>query len=124
MHLNFHPVHVKQKPEVLAMFKRAAEKIHKKGVDHWQYWHNPPQSEKAKYVHSLVVEDAYHGQGLGAKILEAVAAQAKAQGCRYLRLDADFRNPRLCAYYVALGFDHVGLKELTISSYNLYRREL
>lgn len=166
MQFTFRQIFPTDQPEVMAVFKRAAEKIHKKNVDHWQYWHNPPQekldwleeglrnkeyffienetgtrigmvrildedqlywgeqTEKAKYVHSLVVEDAYNGQGLGAKILEAIATQAKAQGCRYLRLDADARNPRLCRYYEALGFEHVGQKKLTISSYNLYQREL
>jgi GNAT superfamily N-acetyltransferase len=54
------------------------------------YWGK--QEEKAKYVHSLVVKEQFNGQGLGQAILAKIAQQAKIEGCKYLRLDADSKN--------------------------------
>ncbi|MBZ9778527.1 GNAT family N-acetyltransferase [Psychroflexus sp. CAK8W] len=86
------------------------------------YWGE--QVEKAKYVHSLVVKEEFNGQGLGKEILQQIAQQAKAEDCKYLRLDADSKNPKLCSYYEKQGFQKVGTKELPISVYNLYQKEL
>lgn len=86
------------------------------------YWGE--QSEKAKYIHSLVVKEKFNGQGLGVQILETVAKQAQKQGCNYLRLDADSKNPKLCNYYEKQGFKQVGAKKLAISTYNLYQKKL
>lgn len=86
------------------------------------YWGE--QQEKAKYIHSLVVKEKFNGKGIGIRILNSVAKDAKNQGCKYLRLDADSRNPKLCGYYEKQGFQKVGAKKLTISTYNLYQKEL
>lgn len=166
MNLLFKTVSKSEQPQVIALFKAAADKIHRMGVDHWQYWKNPPveklkwvedginkeeyffvenpqgetigmlrlldedlmywgeQTSKAKYVHSLVVIEKYNGKGIGAHILNHVEKQAQNEGCRYLRLDADSKNPKLCHYYEGLGFKKVGAKQLSISTYNLYEKEL
>ena len=84
------------------------------------YW--GVQSEKAKYIHSLVVKEEYNGRGIGKMILEKVAKDAKENNCKYLRLDTDSTNPKLCKYYENLGFKQVGAKKLTISNYNLYQK--
>ncbi|WP_019037311.1 GNAT family N-acetyltransferase [Psychroflexus tropicus] len=86
------------------------------------YWGE--QDEKAKYVHSLVVKEAYNGQGLGQQILEQVAELARQDQCRYLRLDADSKNPKLCQYYENMGFKQVGSTKQRISTYNLYQKEV
>ncbi|MFD0931835.1 GNAT family N-acetyltransferase [Psychroflexus salinarum] len=86
------------------------------------YWGE--QNEKAKYIHSLVVKEKFNGKGFGAQILEKVGKQAKKENCKYLRLDADSKNPKLCNYYEKQGFKQVGAKKLTISTYNLYQKEL
>ncbi len=86
------------------------------------YWGN--QKEKAKYIHSLVVTDKYNGKGIGTKIIQQVESDAKEDNCRYLRLDADSKNPKLCSYYEKLGFQKVGTKELPLSTYNLYEKEI
>jgi len=86
------------------------------------YW--GAQQEKAKYVHSLVVKEAYNGQGLGQQVLKQVAEQAKVAGCSYLRLDADSKNPKLCQYYENMGFKRVGSTTQRISTYNLYQKEV
>jgi len=86
------------------------------------YWGE--QDEKAKYVHSLVVKEEFNGQGLGKKILQQIAQHVQTEDCKYLRLDADSKNPKLCSYYEKQGFQKVGTKELPISVYNLYQKEL
>lgn len=86
------------------------------------YWGE--QSEKAKYIHSLVVKEKFNGQGIGVQILDKVAKDAKGQGCKYLRLDADSKNPKLCNYYEKQGFQKVGTKKLPLSIYNLYEKGL
>ena len=88
----------------------------------FMYWGK--QQEKAKYVHSLVVKEAYNGQGLGQQILEQVADLARQDRCRYLRLDADSKNPKLCQYYESMGFKQVGSTRQRISTYNLYQKEV
>ena len=86
------------------------------------YWGK--QNEKANYIHSLVVKEQYSGKGLGIQILNQVAKNAKQQQCKYLRLDADAKNPKLCCYYEKQGFKKVGEKQMTLSTYNLYQKEL
>lgn len=54
MDITFKPIHIAEKNTVLALFKKAAEKISKMNIDHWQYWKNPPL-EKIKWV-----EDGIH----------------------------------------------------------------
>lgn len=164
MGITFKQIEIKDKNEVLALFKITAEKINKLNIDHWQYWKNPPQEKikwieegiknkafffidtshsknigmvqilnkdllywgeqegKAKYVHSLVVKEAYNGMGLGSKILQEIANNAKNENCKYLRLDADSKNQKLCKYYENLGFEKVGSIALPISTYNLYEK--
>lgn len=86
------------------------------------YWGK--QKEKAKYVHSLVIKEEYNGKGLGAKILKEIEKNAKKDNCRFLRLDADAKNPKLCNYYKNLGFKKTGIKKLPLSTYNLYEKKL
>ncbi len=83
------------------------------------YW--GPQKDKSIYIHSLIVKEAYAGNGIGEIILKQIAHDAQSKGCQYLRLDADAKNEKLCAYYTKQGFEQVGVQELTISSYNLYQ---
>ncbi|MEO0403707.1 MAG: GNAT family N-acetyltransferase, partial [Bacteroidota bacterium] len=45
MELSFKTIEPEGLDDVLELFKKAAEKIHEKKVDHWQYWHNPPASK-------------------------------------------------------------------------------
>ncbi|MCH2231352.1 MAG: GNAT family N-acetyltransferase [Crocinitomicaceae bacterium] len=86
------------------------------------YW--GPQSAKAKYVHSLVINEVHNGKGYGQKVLEEVARKGKTDNCSYLRLDADAKNLKLCSYYENLGFEKVGERELSLSVYNLYEKAI
>ena len=84
------------------------------------YWGQ--QKEEALYVHSLVVRDAYNGTGIGKTVLEMVGEEAKKQNRKFLRLDADSKNSKLCAYYENMGFQKVGTKALPLSVNNLYEK--
>lgn len=86
------------------------------------YWGK--QKDKAFYIHSLVVSESHNGKGLGADIIQEIANKAKEANCNYVRLDAEATNPKLCSYYQRLGFEKVGSKELSLSTYNLYQKEL
>ncbi|CAM1341925.1 GNAT family N-acetyltransferase [Tenacibaculum amylolyticum] len=82
------------------------------------------QTEKAKYIHSLVVKGAYNGKGIGAKIIQEIENNAKKDACKYIRLDAVATNTKLCKYYEKLGFQKVGVKEMPLSLNNLYEKAL
>ncbi|WP_196888676.1 GNAT family N-acetyltransferase [Aureivirga sp. CE67] len=86
------------------------------------YWGK--QIEKAKYIHSFVIREEFNGKGFGQKIIESIEFLATKENCKYLRLDADSKNPKLCNYYENLGFQKVGEKKLPLSIYNLYEKEL
>lgn len=57
-----------------------------------------------RYVHGLMVDRNQTGQGIGARILDWVAAEARRAGATALRLDCVESNARLCDYYRARGF--------------------
>jgi ribosomal protein S18 acetylase RimI-like enzyme len=166
MQIIFTPIQIRDKDKVLNLFKEAADKIFRMGIDHWQYWKNPPpekiqwveegilngeffftqneggetlgmvrvlqedilywgkQEEKAVYVHSLVVREQFKGQQIGKLVLQNIEKEAKNNNCRFIRLDADSKNPKLCTYYEKLGFELVGNKSLPMSIYNLYQKEI
>jgi ribosomal protein S18 acetylase RimI-like enzyme len=86
------------------------------------YWGE--QSQKAKYIHSLVVKEEYNGNGIGALIFYKIANDAKKKHCKFLRLDTDSKNPKLCKYYEKQGFKKVGIKKLPLSVYTLYQKKL
>ena len=166
MDITFKQIEHCDKNTVLNLFKKAAEKINKMNIDHWQYWKNPPlekikwvedgiqnnefffiellngenvgmvrilnedllywgkQDDKAKYIHSLVIKEKYNGQEIGSKVVQKVEHLAKVENCKYVRLDADSKNPKLCAYYERLGFKKVGLADISPSPCILFEKEL
>jgi ribosomal protein S18 acetylase RimI-like enzyme len=63
---------------------------------------------QALYVHSFAVRRRCAGLGLGKRILDWAADQARAQGKRYLRLDCMHENPGLRQYYASAGFRFLG----------------
>ena len=62
----------------------------------------------AVYVHSLVIDRLYAGQGLGAALLDWAAKQGVRDGVGLLRLDCVAANDALCTYYLRLGFVPAG----------------
>ncbi|WP_196893031.1 GNAT family N-acetyltransferase [Aureivirga marina] len=166
MNFTFKQIKKEQLNLVLELFKKSAEKIDKKNINHWQYWKNPPiekinwvkegislkefffiynetnenigmirimnqdllywgkQKDKAKYIHSFVIKEAFNGKGFGQLIIENIEKLAKEENCKFLRLDSDSKNPKLCKFYENLDFQKVGEKKLLLSNYNLYEKKL
>lgn len=86
------------------------------------YW--GVMNDKAKYIHSLVIDQKFSGNHLGTEVVKKVATDAKNDDCDYLRLDCDASNRELCSYYEKQGFIKVGQKQLPLGVYNLYQKQL
>ena len=84
------------------------------------YWGE--KNDVACYIHSLTIKQKYNGLGLGAAVINEI--EKGAINCDYLRLDCDSKNPKLCSYYLKLGFRKVGEKKLPLSVYNLYEKQI
>jgi GNAT superfamily N-acetyltransferase len=79
---------------------------------HWEdalIWGEQPPT--AGYIHQLAIAQAYHGQDLGAQIIEWVSKEVAAQKRQLLRLDCPAVNKKLCQYYERLGFKLVGQRK-------------
>ncbi|MFL9863578.1 GNAT family N-acetyltransferase [Paraburkholderia fungorum] len=72
--------------------------------------HWGPQEPIAGYVHGLCVRNGFNGLGLGSFMLDWCANKVSGMNRRFVRLDCDVQNAKLCAYYESLGFTRVGLK--------------
>ncbi|CAN7502746.1 GNAT family N-acetyltransferase [Caballeronia sp. LjRoot31] len=72
--------------------------------------HWGPQEPIAGYVHGLCVRKGFNGRGLGSFMLDWCANKVSGMNRRFVRLDCDVQNAKLCAYYESLGFIRVGLK--------------
>jgi protein-tyrosine phosphatase len=59
------------------------------------------------YVHRLATHPDAAGQGIGRRLVDAADELTARQGRHWLRLDCERGNPRLRAYYEALGFRYV-----------------
>lgn len=66
-------------------------------------------------VAALVVADRFRRLGIGAKLSDAVEAEARARGCESLVLHTAHRRSDAHAFYEALGYEHTGRR---------YRKEL
>lgn len=86
------------------------------------YWGKQP-TVKARYIHSLVVDDAFAGQKIGQRIITKVISEWSAKGINTLRLDCNAHNTQLCQYYEQMGFVKLGEKQLTHSFNNLYEKK-
>lgn len=72
--------------------------------------HWGPQEPIAGYVHGPCVRKGFNGRGLGSFMLDWCANKVSGMNRRFVRLDCDVQNAKLCAYYESLGFIRVGLK--------------
>lgn len=57
------------------------------------------------YLGFLSVHPAHQGQGLGRRLVEAVATYCESAGCEALDLDVFNVRPELPPFYASLGFD-------------------
>lgn len=64
------------------------------------------RGEPGLYVQDLYVDEAFRGQGLGEKLLQAAARRGKTRGAGYLRLSVGIMNSGARAFYERLGIVH------------------
>ena len=62
------------------------------------------QPPTAAYVQRLAGSSNHHRQNIGAEILDAIAKAVGGHNRSLLRLTCSSANPKLCSYYLALGF--------------------
>ncbi len=64
---------------------------------------------------ALVVGQRFRRRGVGARLTEAMEAEARSRGCHSLALNTAHRRADAHAFYEALGYEHTGRR---------YRKEL
>jgi len=74
----------------------------------------------------LAVTKEYHGQNLGEEILNWTAETASKKGRKYLRLDCNTANKKLCEYYENQGFKLTATKNFPDYNYTaaLYQKSV
>lgn len=78
-------------------------------------WYPEDDPADALYVAKMMIPLVYAGRGLGGEMLDWAGGRAYDAGLTWLRLDAWTTNPRLHAYYVGQGFEHVRTIESRVS---------
>ena len=64
------------------------------------------------YVQDLYVADSYRGIGVGARLMQALAASTRERGGRYIRLAVDTQNITAQAFYSGLGIAHSDTEQI------------
>jgi N-acetylglutamate synthase-like GNAT family acetyltransferase len=64
--------------------------------------------EAARYVHSLTIDRARAGRGIGRRVIRMIEQSAASDGAELLRLDCGVDVGALRAYYESCGFAAVG----------------
>ena len=82
------------------------------------------RDEPAVYVHSLTVDRALAGRGIGSQVLARIGEQAVAGGTRFMRLDCGVSADGLRRYYESQGFSLVGETVVDGESLALYEKPL
>lgn len=85
-------------------------------------WTELEQSERALYVHRLIVHRNYSGVKLGTALMDLIEVLASHGGYEWLRVDVWTSNIELQQYYRGLGFEHVRTIESDYPSGALFQR--
>lgn len=56
------------------------------------------------YIHELIVDAGFRGQGVGSQLLAAVVADARMKGCKKVELDSAFHRGNAHKFYENRGF--------------------
>ncbi len=67
-------------------------------------WQHPAAPEQVMVLHTLVVDPAAKGRGLGSRFVAFYEDYARKQGCPCLRLDTNEKNHRARALYARHGY--------------------
>ena len=78
-------------------------------VDYAQIpWSIPAREEEVFVIHTLCIPPAKAGKGYGRQMVQYALEQAKARGCKAVRLDTYAGNEPAAAFYQKLGFRYAG----------------
>lgn len=72
-------------------------------------WEHPARDEQVMVLHTLVISPKAARKGYGRAFVGFYEEYAKAQGCRFLRMDTNERNARARAMYKRLGYREIGI---------------
>ena len=78
-------------------------------------WEFEAPDEEIFVMHTLVVDPAAGGHGLGRAFENFYEQEAARQGCRYLRIDTNARNTRARQLYHSLGYKEIGVVSCTFN---------
>ena len=78
-------------------------------------WEHDAPDEEIFVMHTLVVDPAAGGHGLGRAFENFYEQEAARQGCRYLRIDTNARNTRARELYRSLGYKEIGVVSCTFN---------
>lgn len=78
-------------------------------------WEFEAPDEEIFVMHTLVVDPAAGGHGLGRAFETFYEQEAKRQGCRYLRIDTNVRNTRARRLYHSLGYKEISVTPCTFN---------
>jgi GNAT superfamily N-acetyltransferase len=70
------------------------------------------QGRPGAYVQDLYVPDQFRGLGVGAKLLQRLAAVTRERGGCYIRLSVDTQNLKAQAFYARLGLAHSDAEQI------------
>jgi ribosomal protein S18 acetylase RimI-like enzyme len=95
-------------------------------VTQWDdtFWHPMKNDDLACYIHTMGIDPSLTGKGIGKKILSFVEDIAKRAGRKYVRLDCNADNARLCEFYESNGFYKAGSKPWENWNVRLYEKKL
>lgn len=71
-----------------------------------EYWPRAPKYE-AGYLHKLCVRREFAHQGMTVRVVEALKAECRRQGAKYLRLDTGYEETAVRDIYLVAGFQIV-----------------
>lgn len=74
-------------------------------------WKHPVDSEKVGVLHTLVVDPASAGRGLGREFVSFFENYVKSRGCEVARLDTQVKNVRPFNLYPRLGYRLAAIAE-------------
>lgn len=69
--------------------------------------------DPAIYIHRIATNPDFRGRNMVKSIVDWAKEHAKSLGKKYVRLDTVGENKKLIAYYEKMGFDFLGMYELS-----------